>query len=361
MNKSLYLNALAIGSTLLLATQVQAGGLENAKLDSTYLFSDSNVVHLGMGYGTGTVEGDSVDGSNTGNSAEDLVVTEFGVKHDLDDQWALGLYYHQAYTSKIKYKKGLYEGMEGVWDSRALAGIVRYSLNDNFSVYGGLSAVKTDTVSAKINGNVLPTDYAVKNTNTDIGKRYVVGGAFQIPEIALLTTLTYQSSFEHTFDIEETGFGQTLDSSTKATMPQALTLEFESGIAEDKFVYGSVRWVEWSKFSIAPTLFKQATGENLLTFKNSYSFTAGYAQTITEKLVGTIFLGYEKPEGGDLSALSPYDGYKSIGLGGSYKLDQWNLNAGVEYAVGRDGTDDFGTQFKDISSLGASVSVDYHY
>lgn len=361
MNKSLYLNALAIGSTLMLSTQLQAGGLENANLDSTYLFSDSNVVHLGMGYGTGTVEGDAVDGSKTGNGAEDLVVTEFGIKHDLDDQWALALYYHQAYTSEIKYKKGLYNGMEGVWDSRALAGIARYNFNDNFSLYGGISAVKTDKVSARLNGNLLPTDYSVKNTNTDIGKRYVIGGAYRMPEIGLLTTITYQSSFEHKLKTTEEGFGQIFDGTTKTTMPQALTMEFESAIAADKFVYGSVRWVEWSKFTVAPTLFKQATGENLLAFKNSYSFKAGYAQTLTEKLVGTVFVGYEKPEGGDLAALAPYDGYKSIGLGGSYELNQWNLNAGVEYSIGRDGTDNFGTKFKNVSSLGASVSVDYHY
>lgn len=361
MNKLLNLQTLILGSAILLASQAQAGGLENAKLDSTYLFSDSNVLHVGASWGAGSVEGDSVDGSKTGNGAENLLISELGLKYDIDQKWAVALYYHQPYTSKVKYKQGLYEGMEAVWDSRALAGVVRYNFSDSYSIYGGLSAVKTETVSAKLNGNVLPTDYSVKNTSSDVGNRYIVGGAYQIPTIGLLTTLTYQSSFEHELKTEEKGFGQELNSTAKAIMPQALTLEFESAIAADKFVYGSVRWVEWSKFEIAPTLFKQVTNQSLLTFKNSYSFSAGYAQTLTEEFVGTIFIGYEKPEGGDLSALSPYDGYKSIGFGGSYELNNWNVNAGIEYSIGRDGSDDFGTKYENISSVGISTSLDYHF
>lgn len=361
VNKFLNLQTLSFGSALLLASQTYAGGLENAKLDSTYLFSDSNVVHVGASWGTGNIEGSSVDGSKTGNGAEDLVISELGLKYEIDEQWATALYYHQPYTSKVKYKKGLYTGMEGIWDSRALAGIVRYNINDTYSVYGGLSMVKTDTVSAKLNSNVLPTDYSVKNTSSDVGNRYVMGGAYQIPEIGFLAALTYQSSFEHKLKTEEKGFGQKLNSTADVIMPQAVTLDLQSAVAEDKFIYGSVRWVEWSKFEIAPTLFKQVTDQSLLTFKNSFSFSAGYAQTLSERLVGTVFIGYEKPEGGDLAALSPYDGYKSIGFGGSYELSSWNVNAGIEYSVGRDGTDELGTKYENVSSVGISTSVDYHF
>ncbi|WP_420590603.1 OmpP1/FadL family transporter [Bacterioplanoides sp.] len=350
------------------ANNVMAGGLENARMPTSYLYGESkNLLHVAVGYATGNVEGTAADGSKTGNGAPELVVTDIGYRHNVNDKWALGLRYNQPYTSKIKYKKGLYKGTEGEWDSQALTGVVKYQIDDNYGVYGGLSVVRTSVSKTKLNANLIqspapgvPGGYQTE-AKTDYSPRYLLGVSYQIPEIGFLTTLTYQSEVNVDLKPREEMFGEVSTKTVKVELPRALSWDFETAVAEDKFIYGSVRWVQWSKFKIAPTLFKRNTGQNLLDYKDSVSYAFGYAQQLSEKFIGTVFFGYEKPEGGKLAALAPFDGYQSVGVGGSYNLGDLDVNAGVEYSTGRNGTDDFGTKYKNIDAVGVKMSFDYHF
>ncbi len=110
-------------------------------------------------------------------------------------------------------------------------------------------AVQTSGEVALFSGYTMET-----STETDFG--YVVGGAWERPDIAARVSLTYHSEIEHDFEADENG--ASTDFST--TTPQSLTLEGQTGVAADTLLFGSVRWVNWSEFDISPVNFGLASG-----------------------------------------------------------------------------------------------------
>jgi len=56
---------------------------------------------------------------------------------------------------------------------------------------------------------------------------YIAGAAYERPDIALRVALTYQSSIDFAVDTLENGV---LASVTDITLPQSITLDFQSGI-----------------------------------------------------------------------------------------------------------------------------------
>ena len=87
---------------------------------------------------------------------------------------------------------------------------------------------------------------------------YLVWVAYEKPEIALRVALTYNSKISHDFDTVErsalTG-GVDLAGTTTVESPQSVNLEFQSGVAKDTLVFGSIRWVDWSNYVIDPTYY----------------------------------------------------------------------------------------------------------
>ncbi len=88
-----------------------------------------------------------------------------------------------------------------------------------------------------------------------------VGAAYARPELGLRVALTYQSKISYDLDTTENSdiFGRT-NSTTDVDTPQSVTLEAQTGINEKTLVFGSIRWVDWSEFAIAPEQYGAITG-----------------------------------------------------------------------------------------------------
>ncbi|MDA0187583.1 MAG: hypothetical protein O3C59_08930 [Proteobacteria bacterium] len=94
----------------------------------------------------------------------------------------------------------------------------------------------------------------------------MIGGAYEIPEIALRVAMTYFSEIKLDFSGSEgiapaANLNRALIPTTGAgggtanfsvTVPQSILLEAQSGIAEDTLMFGSVRWTNWDGFSTSP-------------------------------------------------------------------------------------------------------------
>ncbi|MCJ7872221.1 outer membrane protein transport protein [Phaeobacter sp. J2-8] len=296
----------------------------------------------------------------------------------------------QPYGANAAYGEGFYEGLTAKWRSTAIDTLVKYDFSDRFAVYGGASLLTSsaDIVvpvtlaniasdpdgPAALGGGPLPgsiiSDYtASSSTETDVG--FVVGAAYQIPEYALRVALTYRSEIEHEFDADESYTKLSLPSTVSAvstttkapiTMPQSITLDFQSGVAPKTLVFGSIRWTEWSKWSVAPGAYMAETGSEITSFDNDvFTYQLGVGRQVTDDLSLFARVGYEEKKGGVASRLSPTDGYTSVGIGGSYRLGTAKITAGIEHAWLGDADTGSPTVFTDNTATGFGITIGFAF
>jgi long-chain fatty acid transport protein len=183
-------------------------------------------------------------------------------------------------------------------------------------------------------------DYTVKS-NSSSATGYLVGVAYEKPEIALRVALTYNSKIKHTLTAEEattlSAPYNALSETTVVNSPQSVNLDVQSGIAKDTLAFASVRWVNWSAFEIAPNLYKAVTAlagpeKPLVSYDNdTITYTLGVGRKFSDNWSASIALGYEKSNGGYASNLGPTDGRTSVTVGAAYTMDKVKISGGVSY------------------------------
>ena len=280
------------------------------------------------------------------------------VKTQLNDKLDFGVLLDQPITAKVNYAGAtgyIYGGVTGSnaeIKSTAVTGILRYKVTDAVSVYGGL---KVENASGKVtlfNGYTMTT-----STEKDLG--YVVGAAYEKPDIALRVALTYESAITHDFSVTENG---SPSRSFATEVPQALTLDFQSGIAKDTLVFGSIMWSEWSKWHVRPDYYNSVIHDEITGFSNDViTYELGIGRKINDNLSVFARIGYEKSDGEEASRLSPTDGRRSFGIGGSWTHDKMKITGGVEYVRLGDAVDASGTRFSGNDAVGVGVNVAFTF
>ncbi len=265
--------------------------------------------------------------------AEEYTQLGFGYKNDLNDRLSIALIIDQPYGADVNYGADTdYAYGGGVTpfgstasiDSNAITALVAYKLPDNFTVYGGARAVQTAGEVALFNGYTMET-----STETDFG--YVVGGAWERPDIAARVSLTYHSEIEHDFDKLMKTCGN--EHHRNRPMPQSLTLDFQTGVAADTLLFGSVRWVDWSEFDISPVNYGLATsGGSLVDYDDdTVTYNLGLGRRFSDEWSGAVTAGYEAANGGFSGNLGPTDGNKSLGVAATRTMDSLRITGGVRY------------------------------
>ncbi len=163
----------------------------------------------------------------------------------------------------------------------------------------------------------------------DTQATYLVGAAYEIPDIALRFAVTYRFETEHRANTNETMFGLAVPGTVNYVTPQSLNLEFQTGIAEDTLLTASYRWTEFSAVDVVPTLL----GSDLVNLDDSRRYTLGLGRRFSDSLAGSLTLIYE-PEGNDptVSPLGPTDGMFGVTLGMRYTEGNMNLSGGINYS-----------------------------
>lgn len=264
----------------------------------------------------------TVAGAQSGDMTNTYRNLSFGFKSDLSDMLSLAVILDEPIGANVSYAAGtgyVYGGSTATVNSRALTTVLRYKLPSNVSVYGGFRYQEADGDVALFNGYTLTTD-----TARDVG--YLVGVAWEKPEIAARVALTYNSSITHQFTTIENIAPTATSMTTK--IPQSVNLEFQTGVAADTLVFGSVRWVDWSVFDITP----QALGAALVDYTDStITYTLGVGRRFNETWAGAVTLAYEPSVGGFSGNLGPTDGFTSLGVGATYTRGNVEISGGVRY------------------------------
>ncbi|MGL5009475.1 MAG: hypothetical protein ACRC6I_06300 [Paracoccaceae bacterium] len=193
----------------------------------------------------------------------------------------------------------------------------------------------------------------------------MIGAAFEKPEIALRVALTYQSSTTH--NLETTVFGGPVPEALypEVELPQSVTLDFQSGVAANTLVFGSIRWADWTSTELNAPLYPL---NPLVGYDDdSITYNIGVGRKFNDQWSGAVSIGYEKAGGGVQMNLSPTDGYVSIGVGATYTTGNMKITGGVRYVdIGNAGALEGApgvarAQFSDNSAIGAGIKIGYTF
>lgn len=360
MNKIL----MTASALALSATAATAGGIERSSQSVAILFEEGNYAEFNLGgfrpKVTGSVGGGLV---SSGDMAGDFGTYSFGYKRALSDKLDFALVLDNAIGANVHYPLGTgypIAGSTATISNAEITAMLRYKLPENFSLIGGLRALRT---SGKVNLPAVAGYTMESSTETDLG--YLVGVAWEKPEIAARVALTYNSKVDHGFTYHESSLftgGMVLDTVETVTVPESVNLEFQTGIAANTLVFGSVRWVHWSQFDITPSHYSTGLGQGSLVnyTENTTTYSLGLGRKFNDKWSGAAILGYEKHTGTPTGNLGPTDGFRSIALAATYQAtDNVKITGAVRYVeIGNATTNPpISGAFTNNSGLGAGVRV----
>ena len=159
-----------------------------------------------------------------------------------------------------------------------------------------------------------------------------------------------------------------LNTTTDVDTPQSVALDFQTGVAPKTLIFGSVRWVDWSEFSIEPPVYAELTQaitgapRPLVEYADDWwTYSLGMGHQFTDTLAGSLSVTYEPDVGGVMTTLGPYDGRTLATAALSYDLGRANVTGGVTYGRLGDTTNLLATDFDDGSVWGAGVRVGYSF
>ncbi len=292
-------------------------------------------------------------------------------KGEINDRFSYVIAFDQPYIADTKYGPGTfpaavftYQGSLADVKTYQITGTLAYDVNDSIKLFGGLRAQRLDAKAA------IPflAGYSVDaEKNWSYG--YLVGAAYQRPDIALRIALSYYSKIHHDLDTRETSaLTGTQDTSTDVDTPQSVLLEAQTGIAPGTLVFGSVHWVDWSQFNIEPPVYGAITSailgapRPLVDYADDWwTYNLGLAHQFTDSLAASFSITYEPDVGGVLTTLGPYDGRTTGTLALSYDVGKVNVTGGLTYGKLGDTTNLLDTDFDDGSVWGAGVRVGYTF
>ena len=204
-----------------------------------------------------------------------------------------------------------------------------------------------------------PQPYAL-SVDKDYQLGYLLGAAYEIPDIALRVALTYESKTEHDFR-DNTG------APFKVEIPRAVTLHAQSGIAANTLLFGSIKWREWTQFVIQPgDFFSLVPGIGAVNTpiasgpSDIWTYELGVGRKFNDNWSGAFILGYEKDEGDVVGNLSGKDGFISYGLAATYETEAWKITTGVKYFDIGDANSSV-TAFSNNSALAFGTKVAFKF
>ena len=333
-----------VGVLSLAASGALAGGLDRTGQSVDIIFEEGNYGEISLARTSPSITGTDVLGFDTGNVADDFTSISGGVKLDFSDKFSMAMIFEEPFGSDIAYPStsALLGGTTAIANTTSTTFVARYKFNENWSVHGGLrnqTARGNITLDGLAYGGNPPggvSTYGV-TLNDSNAWGYLVGAAYERPEIALRVALTYNSAITHKMDTTETAFGGAFPfvvgttsnlSETDVETPQSVNLEFQTGIAADTLVFGSIRWAEWSKFKIDPVNFVNATGGGLVDLEDSITYTLGVGRRFSDQWAGSVSFTYEQADDDDLvSPLAPTNGLFAISVGAEYQATE-NMSIG---------------------------------
>jgi long-chain fatty acid transport protein len=372
--KTQFIAAMALGLT---ATGATAGGLDRSGQPIGIIFEEGNVLQFSASFSNPSVDGNDVaafGGTATGNITKSFQTYGLAIKYQYSDKLSFALVQDEPFGADVLYSPASVAlgGTAASVDSVAITALARYKFTERLSIHGGLRYQQINagiTLGGLAYGGLNGYDVSFGNGGA-FG--YVIGAAYEIPDIALRVSLTYNSEIDHDLDTTETLGATVLNSNTKITTPESLNLAFQSGIAANTLLFGSVRYARNSATQTSPSLFDQrvpGANSSLTDLKNSTDYEIGVGRRFNDKWSGSVAIGYQASAADNLvSPLAPTNGVRYVSLGVKYDFNERTaISGGVRYTDLGDAQAETGTpdtaraNFSGNSAISAGFKVSYKF
>lgn len=347
-----------------------AGGFERSGVPLGFMFESGSYAELSYGYASPTVEGSAGGGlAPTGDVAKNYSTLGIAFKTDLNEKISLGFTIDPSFGADVAYPNpspgpGPYpiRGTNATLNGDTVALIGRYKLSDNFSVHAGLRSVGIGGNASIAADTVVPGGvpfYSASYAN-DRSLGYLVGAAYEKPEIAMRIALTYASETKH--DMATTVAGVGFVGTEEVELPKSLTLDAQSGIAANTLLFGSIRWVDWTSTRLNSIGYPAPLQPLVGHANDTITYTLGVGRKFNDTWSGAISVGYEDSKGGIATNLAPTDGFWSVGIGGTYTRGNMKISGGVRYvdigdAVALSGAGNFNGN----SAIGVGLKIGFTF
>ena len=361
------------------ASSAYAGGMEVTRLPTSMMFEDGNYASLSFGKFSPDVT-DNVYATN-GSMYKDRSAITATFKTQISDKISIGFASYKSAEIQLDYSNAsvLFSSQElpdpyvdlGI-ESMALLG--RYEVFNNISIVGGLKYSKGSG-----GGNVLNSPQGVIVAGEDTSLGGIIGFSYENPEIAMRISGVYQAKqdMEHATTTTVTGPTVIRLEDTKSALPASFTIDFQTGIAADTLLFGSIHHALWDDAHISFWSLEELGGTDgagngtgyvqKTTWTDTTSLSLGIGRKLSEKWSVSTSLNYEAPsEAAGTSLLSTTDGVRGITLGGKYTFDKMTLTAGVNYSqLGDKKVDPAGAlpegSFTDNSVTSFGIKLGYNF
>jgi len=351
----------AVLGAMIGSSAVQAG-FDRSGQSTAIILADGNVVEIVSAKIAPKVTGAYTEsaallgiasGDTTGDVTPSFSSTSMGLRLGITDSIAIALIHDSPFGADLEWAKTgkLYTGVKAQMKSNATTALLSKSMG-GATVYGGLKN-QSLSVTASV---PFVSSYTI-DTGSDTSLGYVVGGAFQKPEIALKVALTYHTKIKHDYTVTETSAAMgTNTSALSVSTPSSINLDFQTGIMANTLVFGSIRKANWSETEATPgnykTLTAAAGGKSLLEKgTDTTTYSVGLGRKLNETWSVAATYGYEKGLSATTGPLTVTDGFNSYGFGATYTADKVSVTLGVKKI-------NFGDQkVKTITAAGTSAAT----
>ncbi|MEM7295761.1 MAG: outer membrane protein transport protein [Pseudomonadota bacterium] len=328
--------AIALG-----ASGALAGGIDRSNQPIGAIFNDVGEQGYALQLSLGNVspEANGTYGGGAASVSDPLSsYNQAGaaVKKQISDQLSLSLIYDQPFGANVNYQTGIpFFGGKANIDSDSFTALALYKLDSGFSVYGGVRSLSVGGEIFTVFSSPTTTP-ALLEADSDTGFGLVGGVAYERPDIALRVALTYSSEIDLTFSGTESTIGtiggipnvngaRAFSQSTTfdMTFPESVNLDFQSGVAEDTLLFGSIRWAGWGGFNLTTDSRGLATKPDAAEYvrldEDTYTFNLGVGRRITDEFSMAVSYTYEdRGNEPSTTALAPTTGLQSITIAGNY-------------------------------------------
>lgn len=335
--------------TLTVGSVAHGGGVDRSGQSVAAIFEPGRYFEITLGAVSPDIRGVATEftgapGTASGDMAERFLLPGAAYKQSFGNGIDAAVIFDQPFGADVLYPSGsgyFAAGSQAELRANAITGVVRYRFDSNVSLLGGLryqtfaaqALAPFITAGSGTEGVVDPGAAYSADGARDGGLGYLLGVAYERPDIALRVALTYNSRIAHRIDtVEHSAFGGPVRTVTETETPQSVNLEFQSGLASNTLLFGAVRWVDWSAFKITPQVYEAIAGEPLVFYdKDSVTFSLGIGHRLTENWSIAATVGYEEPMGGFSSNLGPTDGQKFVGFAASFTHESMTVTGGIRY------------------------------
>ena len=346
---------------MMLASPAMSGGWEAGRLDSSFIYQEGSYAEVGTSSIDFDIKG-TTQANKTHKMAKDQTRTSLAFKMEYGD-FDIGLTRYMSGaiqldgqntaatvtppgcdpTTPLAAANVAQAGYCSIVPSadvtaHSIALVGKYSINDNISVLGGINRYDVET-----------------STVTTIGGHYivsgdemapVVGAAYENKEIALRVELMVQAETDMTLSAASAiaaAVPTTALTGAKLVIPQTMTLSFQSGIAEDTLVFGSIHKADWKTAQIA--IPANTAGVNPVTgnldqavtnvdsdFANRTAYSIGIGRKLSDSI--SVLGSYATEGGGGATSTDPFtltDGSQTIALGARYTYENMTISGGYSY------------------------------